>query len=88
VKKRKDINAQALGRKRWKGITKEERSRFGKEAVKKRKPPPDPKVRQKLASIASRSYWDSMTAEQRSAEMKRRARVRKRNKAAREKENL
>jgi len=35
--------------------------------------------KQKTASQASRGYWDKLTPEERSAEMKRRAEVRKRN---------
>jgi hypothetical protein len=37
------------------------------------------------AARASRAYWDSLTPEQRSAEMKRRAQVRKQNRARKSK---
>jgi hypothetical protein len=37
------------------------------------------KGKKAAASKASRAYWDSLTPKQRSAEMKRRARTRKRN---------
>jgi hypothetical protein len=77
--KGKDIHAQALGRKRWKDVTPEERSRLMTEAIKKRHGVTDPKVRTELAALASHAYWDSMTPEQRSAEMKRRAKVRTQN---------
>jgi hypothetical protein len=39
------------------------------------------KARAKLARKAGLSYWAKLTPEQRTAEMKRRARVRKRNRA-------
>ena len=51
---------QAGGRKRWKGVPKEERSRLAGERAKAR--------------------WAALTPEQRSAEMRRRAKKRKRKK--------
>lgn len=80
AKKRKDKNAQAMGRKRWRGVPSEERSKQTKEAVKHRNPPPDPEVRKKIAAVASKGYWGKMSKEERSAEMKRRAKVREANK--------
>ena len=40
-----------------------------------------PQQRREIASMGGKSSWADLTPEQRSAEMKRRARIRKRNKA-------
>jgi hypothetical protein len=77
--KPKDPAAQALGRKRWLGVSAEERSRLMRAAVAKRKKL-SPRRRRELASNASRSYWDALSPEERSAEMKRRAAKRTRRK--------
>lgn len=76
--KPKDPAAQALGRKRWQGVSAEERSRLMRSAVAKRKKKLSPRRRRELASNASRAYWARLTPEERSAEMKRRAKKRKR----------
>jgi hypothetical protein len=49
----------------------------GKLGGKKRATGMTPEQRSKTASEASRAYWDSMSPEERSAEMKRRAAKRK-----------
>jgi hypothetical protein len=51
------------------------------EAGRKRWKGTTKKERTEQAKQASRTFWDSLTPEQRSAEMKRRAKVRNRNKA-------
>jgi hypothetical protein len=48
-------------------------------ALKKRWANSSEKEKQEAAAHASRGYWDKLTAEQRSAEMKRRAKVRAKN---------
>jgi hypothetical protein len=59
------ITVNEAGRRRWRGV--------GKEA------------RTKLAGAAAGSYWAKLTPEERSVEMKRRAKVRKRNRARKKK---
>jgi len=51
-----------------------------KRAIKKRWANASEEQKKSAASYASRAYWDSMSPEQRSAEMKRRAKKRKRKK--------
>jgi hypothetical protein len=49
-------------------------------AIKKRWANATDEQKKSAASHASRAYWDALTPEQRSAEMKRRAKKRKRSK--------
>jgi hypothetical protein len=73
--KKKDPAAVALGRKRWKGISAAERSRLMKLAAAKPRQKLSEERRSKIGAT-TRAYWDSMTPQERSAEMKRRAKKR------------
>jgi hypothetical protein len=74
--KKKDPAAQELARKRWKGVSPEERSRLMKNAAANRTKP-SPEIRRQVASTAGRAFWAKLTPEERSAEMKKRAKKRK-----------
>jgi hypothetical protein len=78
TEKLKDPAAQSLGRKRWQGVSQEERSRLMRAAVAKRTKKLSPGRRQEIAGQASRAYWDRLTPEERSIVMKARAAKRKR----------
>jgi hypothetical protein len=60
-------------------------SRIGSRGGKRRWMGVGKKARQEFAKANSRTYWDNLSPEQRSAEMKRRAQVRKRNRARKSK---
>jgi hypothetical protein len=73
----KDPAAQSLGRKRWEGVSPEERSRLMRAAVAKRTKKLSPRRRREIAGQASRAYWNALSPEERSAEMRGRAAKRK-----------
>ena len=60
-------------------------SRIGSRGGKRRWMGVGKKARQEFAKANSRAYWDNLTPEERSAEMKRRAKVRNQNRARKSK---
>jgi hypothetical protein len=79
--RKKDPAAVALGRKRWEGVSAAERSRLMKLAAAKPRQKLNEQRRKKIGA-GSRAYWAALSPEERSSEMKRRAKVRERNRKA------
>ena len=77
----KTLAARLLAGRRWSGVSAKERSRLMRKAAEARMHVLTPKERRSMAQNASRCFWDNLTPEQRSAEMKRRAKVRNQNRA-------
>jgi hypothetical protein len=78
--------ARALGRRRWKDVPEEEQSAISAKGGRSRWKGVSATKHAQITSAGGKKAWANMSAAERSEEMKRRARKRAENRAARQKE--